>query len=217
MDKGIMYMRRVFRKISSILKFHKISPEEKLRRECEVKGGVEIEAYSKIQRWHNKSQLIIEDGCVLVNKHENNLAGILHECRFVLQNENALIHIGEHCGLSGVTIMCAKKVILGRNVALGANVIIYDNDMHAINPYLRQYDNDNNIVAKEVVIDDHVWVGANSIILKGVHIGRGACIGAGSVVTKDVPPLTIYAGNPAKYIRDVEITAEQYQQIFGNN
>ena len=170
-----------------------------------------------IQRWHNKSQLIIEDGCVLVNKPENNLAGILHECRFVLQNENALIHIGEHCGISGVTIMCAKKVVLGRNVALGANVIIYDNDMHAINPYLRQYDNDNNIEAKEVVIDDHVWVGANCIILKGVHIGRGAVIGAGSVVTKDVPPLTIYAGNPAKYIRDIEITEEQYQQIFGNN
>lgn len=211
-----MYMRRVFRKISSILKFHKTSPEEKLRKECEVRGGVEIDAHSKIQRWHNKSQLIIEDGCVLVNKPENNLAGILHECRFVLQNENALIHIGEHCGLSGVTIMCAKRVVLGRNVALGANVTIYDNDMHAINPFLRQYDNDNNIVAQEVIIDDYVWVGANSIILKGVHIGRGAVIGAGSVVTKDVPPLTIYAGNPARYIKDVDITNEQYQQIFGN-
>lgn len=188
----------------------------KIEKRVRSKGGVEIDAYSKIQRWHNKSQLIIEDGCVLVNKPENNLAGILHECRFVLQNENALIHIGEHCGLSGVTIMCAKRVVLGRNVALGANVIIYDNDMHAINPFLRQYDNDNNIVAQEVIIDDYVWVGANSIILKGVHIGRGAVIGAGSVVTKDVPPLTIYAGNPARYIKDVDITNEQYQQIFGN-
>lgn len=200
--------------IKKILNLRKKTPEEKLRNECEVRGVVITDGYSMVQKWNRTSRVIIEDGCVLINKSENNLAGILHECRFVLQAENAVIHIGEHSGLSGVTIMCAKKVVLGRNVALGANVTIYDNDMHATNPYLRQFDNDNNIVTKEVIIDDYVWIGAHSIVLKGVHIGRGAVVGAGSVVTKDIPPLTVYAGNPAKYIKDVELTDEQFQLLF---
>ena len=207
-------MKRIKRIIKRILSLRKKSPEEKLRSECEVRGNVNIDGYSRVQKWNKNSRVIIEDGCVLINKSENNLAGILHECRFVLQTENALIHIGEHCGLSGVTIMCAKRVVLGRNVALGANVTIYDNDMHAINPYVRQFDNDTNVVTKDVIIDDYVWIGAHSIILKGVHIGRCAVVGAGSVVTGDIPPLTVYAGNPAKYIKDIEITDKQYQRLF---
>lgn len=207
-------MKRIKRIIKRILSLRKKSPEEKLRSECEVRGNVNIDGYSRVQKWNKNSRVIIEEGCVLINKSENNLAGILHECRFVLQTENALIHIGEHCGLSGVTIMCAKRVVLGRNVALGANVTIYDNDMHAINPYVRQFDNDTNVVTKDVIIDDYVWIGAHSIILKGVHIGRGAVVGAGSVVTGDIPPLTVYAGNPAKYIKDIEITDKQYQRLF---
>ena len=201
--------------IHKLVTLCKLSPEEKLRNSCEVRGGVEIYGHSEVQRWTSKGRIIIEDGCVLVNTPLINLAGVLHECRFVLQSDESIIHIGRGCGLSGVTIMCAMKVILGKNVALGANVTIYDNDMHAINPYLRKFDNNNNVEAKEVVIEDNVWVGAHSIILKGVHIGRGAVIGAGSIVTKDVPPLTIYAGNPAKFIKDVEITDEQYKVLFG--
>ena len=100
---------------------------------------------------------------MLVNKPENNLAGIVHECRFVLQRPGSLIHIGDHCGLSGVTIMCAKKVFLGKHVALGANVTIYDNDMHAVNPYLRMNDNDRNTKAKEIVIGDYAFSGLTNL------------------------------------------------------
>jgi acetyltransferase-like isoleucine patch superfamily enzyme len=53
------------------------------------------------------------------------------------------------------------------------------------------------------MISDFVWIGANVIILKGVTIGEGAIVGAGSVVTKDVPPYTIVAGNPARIIREI--------------
>lgn len=54
---------------------------------------------------------------------------------------------------------------------------------------------------KPVVIEDDVWIGANVIILRGVHVNKGAIIGAGSIVTKDVPGYAIVAGNPAKTIR----------------
>lgn len=208
-------MSKWIKKIFNLFRLRKYTPEERLRSECEVRGGVNIDDYSTIQRWSSDSKLIFEDGCVLVNKPENNLAGLVHECRFVLQRPGAEIHIGGHCGLSGVTIMCAKKVVLGKHVALGANVSIYDNDMHAVNPYLRATYNDSHTEIKDVVIDDYAWIGAHSIILKGVHIGRGAVIGAGSVVTKDVPELTIYAGNPARFVKRVDITAEQYKQLLG--
>lgn len=180
-----------------------------------MRGGVNIDDYSTIQKWSVDSRIVIGEDVTLTNRAETNLAGVVHECRFVTQRPGAEIRIGAHSGLSGVTIMCAKRVEIGEYVGIGANVMIYDNDMHAVNPYLRMNDNDRNTKAKEIVIGDYAWVGANSIILKGVHIGRGAVIGAGSVVTNDVPELTIYAGNPARYIKDVEITDEQKKQLFG--
>ena len=60
-----------------------------------------------------------------------------------------------------------------------------------------------------IVVEDDVWIGYRATILSGVRIGQGAIIAAGAVVTKDVPELTVYAGNPAKYIKDVELTDEQ--------
>ena len=60
-----------------------------------------------------------------------------------------------------------------------------------------------DVIRKPIVIKDKAWIGFNSIILKGVTIGEGAIVGAGSVVTKDVPPYTIVAGNPARIVREI--------------
>ena len=189
------------------------SPLEALQKQCECQGMVNVDGYTTIQKWTVDSRIVIGDDVTLTNRAETNLAGVVHECRFVTQRPGAEIHIGAHSGLSGVTIMCAKKVSIGKHVGIGANVAIYDNDMHAINPYLRAFDNDANIKAKEIVIDDYAWIGANSIILKGVHVGKGAVVGAGSVVTNDVPDYTIYAGNPARFVKEIVVTQEQKEQL----
>lgn len=60
-----------------------------------------------------------------------------------------------------------------------------------------------------IVIDDDVWIGGNAVILPGVHIGRHSVVGAGSVVTKDVPPYTVVAGNPARVLRQIARTGQQ--------
>jgi acetyltransferase-like isoleucine patch superfamily enzyme len=89
-----------------------------------------------------------------------------------------------------------------------------DSNLHPISPNRRLQDAINfsmgifpdvytNIPNSPLVIHDSVWIGVSSIILKGVTIGKGAIIGAGSVVTKDVPPWTIVAGNPASIIREI--------------
>lgn len=64
---------------------------------------------------------------------------------------------------------------------------------------------------KDVIIEDGVWVGCNVTILKGVHIGKGSVIAAGSIVTKDVPPYSIVGGNPAKVIK-FRFTEEQIKE-----
>lgn len=168
-----------------------------------------------IMRCKNSS-IVFEDGVTLQSDARKNPAGIVHSCRLITMKPGASIYVGKDSGMSGVTICCTKSIRIGEYVGLGANVSIYDTDFHSVNPYLRKYANDENVKSKEVEIGDFAWIGANSMILKGVHIGRGAVIGAGSVVTGDVPELTVWAGSPAKYVRDVDVTQEQYNKLFNS-
>ncbi len=161
-----------------------------------------------------KSEISIGDNVTLHSDVAGFSSIIQNPCRLYTRTAYAELRIGNNSGLSGALINCFKRVIIGNNVWIGANVSIFDSDSHPINPYERIYGKEVNFKANEVVIDDYVWIGANSIILKGVHIGRGAVIGAGSVVTKDVPELTIYAGNPARFIKIIELTSSQYTALF---
>ena len=98
---------------------------------------------------------------------------------------------------AGAQIRCMNRVTIGDGCAIGRNVLIMDFDAHEIT-----YENGmKNHITSPIEIGKHVWIGANAIILKGVSIGDNSVIGAGSVVTKDVPPNTIVVGNPAKVIR----------------
>ncbi|HVC76725.1 MAG TPA: acyltransferase [Candidatus Micrarchaeaceae archaeon] len=96
---------------------------------------------------------------------------------------------------SGVSISACISVTIGNRCQIGPHVTIMDNDYHVAGDLLMRP------VSKPIVLEDLVWVGAGAIILKGVRIGRGAAIGAGSVVTHDVPAGMVVAGNPARPIR----------------
>lgn len=178
----------------------------------EVLGTVNLLKAPDIICW-GKGKIVIEDEVTLQSDPVMNPSGIVHPCRLAIMGDGAEIRIGAGSGLSGVTICCVKKVTIGRHVGLGANVAIYDNDMHAVNPYLRTFDNDANVKSEEVVIDDYAWIGANAIILKGVYIGKGAVVGAGSVVTHDVPEYTVWAGNPAKLVKEIDVSKEQRERL----
>jgi len=114
------------------------------------------------------------------------------------------ISIGDDTGISNSAIVAHDRITIGKRVKLGGNVKIYDTDFHSISYKKRLSSIDDDTKTMPVVIEDDVFVGAHCIILKGVKIGRGSVIGAGSVVTKDIPPLAIAAGNPAKVIRNIE-------------
>ena len=136
--------------------------------------------------------------------------------RMVLFLPEASITIGSRSQVNGGLIETTCSVSIGDDVLIGPEVIILDHDGHASAWSERQHDavrwlrgeKDWRGVGKAPVrIADKVWIGTRAIILKGVTIGTGAVVGAGSVVTKDVPPWTLVAGNPARVIR--ALTAEE--------
>ena len=118
--------------------------------------------------------------------------------------KGAEIIIGDHVGISATTLGSCKKIAIGNHVVIGTGVCIFDSDFHALDPSVRAGDaDDTKKVMKKVVIEDHVFIGAYSIILKGVTIGKNSIVGAGSVVRESIPPNQIWAGNPAKFIIDI--------------
>ena len=98
-----------------------------------------------------------------------------------------------------VSITARSGVTLGNNVLLGPNVVINDSNHRFIDKDTPI--NQQGHTAAEIVIEDDVWIASNSVILKGVHIGKGAVVAAGSVVTKDVPSYAVVAGVPARQIK----------------
>jgi len=115
----------------------------------------------------------------------------------------AQIHIGNNCGFTGTTLVAAEAITIGNRVLVGANSTIADTDFHPLQPAARVQDILNG-AHKPIVIEDDVFVGMNCLILKGVTIGTGSVIGAGSVVTRDVPPGVVVAGNPAAIVRKLD-------------
>ncbi|WP_305076294.1 DapH/DapD/GlmU-related protein [Pseudanabaena sp. lw0831] len=125
--------------------------------------------------------------------------------------DNATIAIGKRVFMNGYLI-AAQSIEIGDDVLISWGVTIVDHNSHAISFSERSQDVVNwrlgkkdwtNVKIAPIKISNKVWIGFNSIILKGVTIGEGAIVGAGSVVTKDVPAWTIVAGNPARVIREI--------------
>jgi acetyltransferase-like isoleucine patch superfamily enzyme len=119
-------------------------------------------------------------------------------------NPSASILVGDDTGVTSSTISAAGEIMIGNRVLIGSGVIITDSDHHIVRPppgESRRYLGLPEFRPEDcVVIEDDVFIGARSIVLKGVRIGRGAVIGAGSVVSNDIPPHSIAAGNPCRVV-----------------
>lgn len=123
-----------------------------------------------------------------------------HAVVLATRKPGAVIQIGDDCGFTGATLVAAERIQIGHRVQVGANSTIVDTDFHPLTAAERAQDFLAGAHAP-VMIEDDVFIGMNSLILKGVTIGRGSVVGAGSVVTKDVPPGVVVAGNPARVVK----------------
>lgn len=117
----------------------------------------------------------------------------IHTGCSVAVNEGAFLRLGSGYFNNRVSVECFQRVEIGDGVAIAKGVTIRDSDVHAIDG--------NPAVSAPVVIGNHVWIGTNAIVLKGVRVGDGAVIAAGAVVTSHVPPRTLVGGVPARVLK----------------
>jgi acetyltransferase-like isoleucine patch superfamily enzyme len=122
---------------------------------------------------------------------------------------SGLVEVGDDSILVGPVFMCSERITVGKRVIISYNVTIADSDFHPLDPEQRKQDAIANspcgdrsrrppYVSHPVTIEDDVWIGVGAIVLKGVHIGAGARVGPGAVVTSSVAPGSCVVGNPAR-------------------
>lgn len=151
-----------------------------------------------------KGMCSIGKNLILGNWYVINASGFRAKSKIEVRN-NAILTIGDNVGMTSATIMCHQKVTIGNYVMIGVGTHIYDTDFHNIDPILRTEKKDPRETVKTapVIIYDNVFIGAFSIILKGVTIGKNSVVAAGSVVTKSIPQNQVWGGNPAKFIKEL--------------
>lgn len=172
--------------------------------------GQNIQVYNKVYLTGKRGQIIIGDDFHLtsgdcINPLCRNIRGCIHT-----DKSSSTIVIGNHVGMSSPCIWIHDRLTIGNHVNIGGNCIIMDTDVHQMDYGARRGeevanadDANTKIQSAPVTIEDDVWIGANCIVLKGVTIGARSIIGAGSVVTKDIPADCIAAGNPCRVIRSL--------------
>jgi acetyltransferase-like isoleucine patch superfamily enzyme len=124
-----------------------------------------------------------------------------------------MIQIGEYCYVGeGTRIWSGDNISIGNNVLISHNVDIIDSNSHELNSTERSerytelvnrgpWETKGSIITSQIIIEDYAWISFKATILKGVRIGKGAVVAAGSVVTKDVPDYAIVGGNPAEILK----------------
>jgi len=166
-----------------------------------VKCGKSLIAMGRpgIQKKHG-SNIIIGDHVKLCSSEMANPVARGGKCRLATMSSQATLSIESHVGMSSTLICCANNIRIGEGTIIGGDCMIFDTDFHPRTSDGTWY-TDEHAVSRPVNIGRFCFIGARSIILKGVTIGDYAIIGAGSVVTKDVPAISVAAGNPAELLK----------------
>lgn len=143
-------------------------------------------------------------------------------CTIHFEDSKGTVIIGDNTYIGKSDIVCKSKIVIGNNVFISWNVTILDHDSHSLNFKERRNDMEQQLEnlrcgqritenknwdvvrIKDVNIHDDAWIGVNSTILRGVTIGEKSIVAANTVVTKDVPPYSIVAGNPGKIIKKLK-------------
>lgn len=170
---------------------------------CRVGPGLRVDG-RMIVCASRRGAIVLGSQVRFISRHGANLVGlqgpvILHSIA------DGRIAIGDHSGGSSVVISSRASVSIGQRALMGGNVRIYDHDYHSVEAENRREPlrDAQHVRSRPVRIGDDVFIGTNAIILKGVSIGDRSIIGAGSVVSCDVPADEVWAGNPARRVKSL--------------
>ena len=151
-----------------------------IRRDCRLVVGSNVTLNSRNRGYH-------------INMHS--------PVKILADRSGAVISIGAGTRIHGTCIHAYESIRIGRNCLIAANTQIFDGNGHDLSLPDAEKRIETVGGSRPVLIEDNVWIGANCIILPGVRIGEGSVISAGSVVSRDIPSLSVAAGNPAIVIR----------------
>ncbi len=196
-----MLMRLAYGAVSVPVRLYNFLYTRRLHAYCTAAEGVTFYPQAKIYNSVGPEAIEIGRHCLCMGE-------------ILIAGKNGKVVIGDWCSLSPDTkIWAMEKIELGARVIISHGAQIFDNNSHSLSAQDRhdrfrelrtagRHLQPEQVSHKPVRIEDDVWIGFNSAILKGVTIGRGAIIGACSVVTSDVPPYAVMVGNPARKVGD---------------
>ena len=190
----MLYLERLLRHEIFLWLVNKFYYEPLLRHRCTIVGK-NIKCDGDIPLIVGSGKIIIGDNVFIGNKG----------AWFVAPNvfDEPVLSIGNNTSINYRTVISVESsVTIGNNCLIAEETKIFDNNSHGIDYHHRKMTVED---VSPIVIHDNVWIGMNSIILKGVTIGEGAVVAAGSVVTKDVAPMTLVGGNPARQIKKIDL------------
>ena len=199
---------------------HLISFLRKIRAEKAFRTGAILGKNVQIMPYANCINKTLDPQNIQIG--ENSIVkGTFYAC------EKGRIVVGDHFFLGPNSMIGAvENISIGRCVIISNDVKIYDNNTHPTEPKSRErmsmegFENENWswrwAAHAPVVIEDNVWIGQYATILKGVTIGKGSVVATRAVVTKDVPPYTIVAGNPARVVRHLNPDADVIRETGGD-
>lgn len=201
------YIRKIlFEYLAENIPLHNIllkQAESEYKRKCTVGEAFRTGAYARCYNHSSDKERILIGNGVLID-------GTI-ECY-----KKGSIIIGDYSFIGRSRVYCATSVSIGKGVLVSDNVCIMDSDLHSYSASERYVgakawvdgefpDVYTSISSDPIIIGDYVWIGFGACILKGISIGTGAIVGAGSVVTRDVTPWTVVAGNPAREIKTIPV------------
>lgn len=188
-------------------------------------GGASVNFHYIIQRLFFRPTCVVGHGSRLMSTAR--IRNALHDSKRIRIGNHSIIRgelllfahggdisIGDWCYIGeGARVWSSESVHIGNRVLISHNVNIFDSLTHPLNARRRHaqfkaisqfgHPRSMDLSERPVILNNDVWIGANACVLRGVTIGEGAIVGAGSVVTHDIPPFTIAAGNPACVIRNL--------------
>jgi galactoside O-acetyltransferase len=173
------------------------------RRRVLQHAGVAIAGDAKVRF----EKIVLRPGCRLVVGRRSIL-----DAAILFDREGAEVVVGDRTFIGGSTLVSAEHIEFGDDILMAWGCTVVDHDSHATDWALRRNDvrdwydgrkDWTHVARRRVRIGDKAWIGFNVSVLKGVTIGEGAVVAACSVVTRNVPPYTLVAGNPARIIREL--------------
>lgn len=159
------------------------------------------------------SRLTLGNGVILTSRNRGYHLNIGAPVKLFADRPGAEIRIGEGTRIAGSCIHAKKSIVIGKRCLIAGNCQIIDSNGHDLSfPDVEQRTQTEG-ASYPIVIEDDVWIGANSIVLPGVRIGKGAVIVANSVVSANVPPMVVARGNPATVVLDYRA---DYAELTGS-